>query len=148
MKEGHYSQAMLKALLDDRYKARIATNLLGMIRQVADAKIIMGLTPIPACTDDELSGIEAAESNFQDDEASLELANEHFFGPMNAELMGQPRSTLTIDGLHTLPHFTKNSKRLSIGDIHDDQIHPETERFHMNEEFGSLWLHDFFDKVL
>ncbi len=146
--EGYYSQAVLKALLEDRYKPTIAYRLLRMIREVADTKIVLGLAPIAACTDDDMGTIEASEAYFNSCIDSMAFANQQFFAPWNAELMGQPRSTLTANGRHTLPHFTKNSRRLSIGDGLDDQIHPDTDRIHMNEDYGSLWLHDFFAKVL
>jgi hypothetical protein len=43
--------------------------------------------------------------------------------------------------------FTKGSKRLPVGDEHDEKLHPVSDITHMNDEFGSLFLKELRENL-
>ena len=66
--------------------------------------------------------------------------------PLDARLIGQPDETIA-DGPHTHAHFTRGSKRLAVGEDNDDERHEDSDNAHMNDEFGELWLRNFFAEL-
>ena len=50
-----------------------------------------------------------------------ETANKLFYNPLNAQLVAQPKETLSGNARHTRDTFTRGSQRLSVGDEYDGE---------------------------
>lgn len=71
--------------------------------------------------------------------SGISLLNAERYLSFDAELIAQPVETI-VDGCRTEPQFSVGSRRLSVGSFIDDELHPDSDKSHMNEAFGELWL--------
>jgi hypothetical protein len=49
---------------------------------------------------------------------------------------------------NTHSRFSKESKRLDIGDNLDSELHPTNENIHMNDVYGAIWLKSFLSRLV
>ncbi len=136
-----YSRSAMQRALHDILDPTLSFKLLKRLRSITDKKIFVGHCPLPAAKE--------VASNTRPNAyiAGLKLINDIIYHPLNAELIGQPLSTI-VNEKHTHPDLSKDSKRLAIGDNFDNENHPANEDMHMNDKFGEMWLREFLEKAL
>lgn len=135
----HYSVAVLKQAANDHVTGTLSFNIIRKIRELTDKKIFTGHNPLRAFRGKEVKVVEPEAYLF-----GLEVMNNFVYSSIGSELVAQPLHTI-VNGRFTSPLFSQGSKRLSIGDKHDDEHHPENDCGHMNDEFGAEWLSSFLD---
>jgi hypothetical protein len=135
-----YSAAVIYCAVNDHLKNTLSYKTLLKIREVSDKKIFVGHNPLPALKG-KLNDTSPAEYNF-----GLDCINKLGYSKINAQMIPQPNQTIA-NGRFTLPEFSKGSKRLSIGVRNDDEIHPDSDTGHMNDDFGRKWLLNFFEQI-
>jgi hypothetical protein len=74
----------------------------------------------------------------------LHLCLEIFLGELKRSLS---RIRGSEDQTQLLPILSQGSKPLAVADRYDDEVHPEDDYYHMNDEFGKIWLRDFLRGV-
>ena len=138
-----YSDAVIEESIKDNYTNSLSFEVLKMIRQVVDKKIFIGHCPLLADTnrDGERLNIDLSNQYIN----GISLANKRLFNLLGSELLTQPTETIAANGRYTHSRFSKGSKRLDLAGI--GQPHPENDNFHMNDEFGKLWLELFLKKI-
>lgn len=131
-----YSSAALEMSISDQATGTLSFNLLKRLRTVTAKAIFVGHLPL-------VPAIKVSSDIKSDDYfARVELMNKLIYGPLNAELVKQPMSTV-VNGGNTHPAFSKGSKALAIGDCGDNTYHSEDDTDHMNDRFGEIWLRNF-----
>lgn len=118
----------------------LSFEILKKIRSITDKKIFIGHDPLKTTYNIRHTG-KAVQY-----EKGIENINNLIYSHFNAELVAQPAET-TVNGNATHPAFSKGSKRLSVGDSADDELHPEKDIGHMNDEFGVIWLNYFISRL-
>lgn len=131
-----YSSSVIRRSLNDVFEPALATLLLKRLRSITDKPIFIGHTPLRVKTHED-NRRELIEYNL-----GLRLLNTERYLLMGAEMIPQPLETI-VDGCKTEPQFSIGSRRLSVGSFIDDELHPESDKSHMNEAFGELWLRQF-----
>ena len=74
----------------------------------------------------------------------VEFSNKSFFHEFGLEYVLQPPCTLGEDLTSTLHKYSLGSRALSVGDKNDNRVHDQSDRNHMNDEFGKLFLEALF----
>jgi hypothetical protein len=78
--------------------------------------------------------------------AAVALFNEIFLKPQDMTLLPQPPETV-VSGNRTAHHYSVGSMRLSVGSLTDAELHASDDHYHMNAEFGAVWLRGFFAHI-
>jgi len=140
-----YSDIVIGESIKDNYTNSLFFEILKMVRQVVDKKIFIGHCPLLANKNkdenEERLNIDLSNQYIN----GISLANKRLFNLYGSELLAQPTETIAKDGRYTHSRFSKGSKRLDLAGI--GQPHPENDNFHMNDEFGKLWLELFLKKI-
>ncbi|WP_137154049.1 hypothetical protein [Rhizobium sp. FKL33] len=117
-----------------------AMKIINLIRSLSKKPVYVGHMPLPVAS--EVRGDQSTAA-FVNGMAFLE---EKMFAPLDAKLVLQPLETI-VNGESTERRFKQNSTSLAIGDSWDNHNHRDTDRRHMNAEFGKLWLNQFFGRI-
>lgn len=137
----YYSKAVILDTLKDHVQPTVSFGIITKLRSITEKKIYVGHHPLIAAK----AEIEKKISH-EYIEGITDL-NRHVYNTLNCEIIAQPSETI-VNGHFTDPVYTKGSKRLSVGNKRDDQPHSDNDRTHMNENFGKIWLENFFERVL
>jgi hypothetical protein len=138
-KRNYSKQAIFRTMSD--LSSGFHFRLLQMARSAAaDLPIYLGHDPLLAA---EPSPQGQGNDAYLD---GMALLNQTILEPVGARMIGQPLDTI-VNGNRTHIKYARGSKRLAIGDHVDDELHPERDIFHMNDEFGELWLRAFFAQL-
>lgn len=143
--ESYYSDAVLKQSIKDTYDGCLSFKIVNLIRQAVNTKIYVSHIPLHAHKKDEI--IEYDELLFSQYFEGISLANKLLFSLLNAELIPQPRKTISGNGRKTLFQYTEGSLRLNIRKGSTVREHPEGELAHMNDGFGGLWFQSFINSI-
>jgi hypothetical protein len=135
------SQSTLAAALRDFAKPSLSFELLLRLRAVTAKDIYVGHQPLEAAKPDSPADEMSVYSS------SLRRMNEILYRPLRATIVSQPLDTIA-GGRFTNSSFSKGSRRLAVGDNLDDELHPDDDHLHMNDEYGSRWLTKFLTKEL
>lgn len=135
-----YSSAVMARAIADVAETTTLYRTLTTLRAITDKPVYLGHTPLRAAEPANLARETTAY------ERGIALLNETAFAPLRATMIPQPSETI-VNGSRTLISFSKGSKRLAIGDERDDELHPEGDSSHMNDEFGALWLRRWFARI-
>ncbi|MBY5927083.1 MULTISPECIES: hypothetical protein [unclassified Halomonas] len=136
-----FSAAVIRQSLLDSVDSTLSFNILKMIRSVTDKSIYIGHSPLLTMNSDE-----DWTYSSEDYLSGVRLMNDEVLSSYCATLIAQPSATI-VNGIFTKSEFLKGSKRLSVGDNRDDQVHPDHDDRHMNDTFGREWLSHFFEQV-
>lgn len=137
---GFYSSQVIRRTMEDLVKDRVYFKLANMVRCLSEVPVYVGHTPLRAARKRDRD--QSRESYAR----GLALLNEVVFAPMNVRMVSQPPKTI-VNGNGTAMRYSVGSRRLAVGNAVDDDLHPENDRYHMNEEFGKLWLEKFFSEL-
>jgi len=135
-----YSQAVLQHALYDHVEGSLSFKVLKQLRSITDKPIFAGHDPLLIPRGEPANDSPAAYLE------AINTLNTLFYQPLDAEVIAQPLDTI-VYGRHTHPDFSKNSKRLAVGRKTDLESQPDHNKGHMNDEFGELWLKQFFAKI-
>lgn len=133
----YYSSAVLDRAVDDVVEGSLSYNTLQKLRTITDKPIYIGHNPMRGARRNE------GPQDVGPYERGIALLNARKYAAVGATLLPQPATTI-INGNGTAMPFAQGSKRLAIGDAHDDALHPSVDLNHMNDDFGRLWLTEFF----
>lgn len=136
-----YSMDVITASLNDFIDQTLSFYLLKSIRLFTNKYIFIGHVPLEAKREKLFS---RSPHDYID---KVEFINYNIYRQLNAELVMQPLETI-VNGNNTNLNFSKGSKRLGIGDTLDDELHPEADLDHMNDNFGAIWLKEFLGKYI
>ncbi|MCP1470662.1 hypothetical protein J3E64_002350 [Sphingobium sp. OAS761] len=135
-----YSSAVIARTLKDLFEGTLSHATLLKLRAITDKPIYLGHNPMKAAP--RTSGSQSTKPY----ERGLTMLNDAIYSPMGAALLPQPLETV-VNGNASNIIYSQGSKSLAIGDGHDDALHPDMDLNHMNDEFGSMWLRDWFAKL-
>lgn len=135
-----YTKAALNCALNDTVTDQLSFEVLLKLRSITEKKIYVGHNPFKASLSDTSTLVHDGYLT------GLELLNEVVYKKYNSEILPQPLVTI-CNKKFTNPIYTKNSKKLATGKKEDNELHPEHDNFHMNDEFGSIWLSDFIKLI-
>ena len=134
---GTCSRAVINRAIEDSIVNTLSYYLLRQLRTLTDKPIYIGHCPLWAAVSVKSNPHPAAYIE------GVSMANRIFYCRQGAELVPQPLETI-VNGDATDPKFLRGATRLAVGDALDDLAQPETDRSHMNAEFGRLWWSKFF----
>lgn len=135
-----YSSAVLARALKDVFEGSLSHLILGRLRAITTKPIYVGHNPLKGAQENQ--GSQDSSAYHQ----GLILLNETVYAAVKATILPQPSDTI-VNGNGSAISFAQGSKRLAIGDNHDDALHPDMDLNHMNDLFGSLWLKAFFAQI-
>jgi hypothetical protein len=126
------SQAVRDAVLRNGVEGSVAWKLASMIRNVSDVPILASHTPLRAA--DVSQRFEATLKNCMSYDAMI-ARSQMFWDAVQVQVLTQPPITRYRDIL-TQRSFSRGSRGLrGVGLEHDD-----TDRSHMNAEYGAIYL--------
>jgi len=126
------SQAVRDAVLRNGVEGSVAWKLAKMIRSVSSVPILASHTPLRAA--DVSERFEATLSNCMSYDAMI-AKSQMFWNPLQVQVLSQPAITRYRDIL-TKRSFSRGSRGLrGPGLEHDD-----SDRSHMNDEYGAIYL--------
>ena len=137
-----YSQQVLKQSLIDNLEYRLSFIIYKMLRKITSKYIFIGHDPLEALRLDEK--LEDTSSNNYLHQ--VELYNQVIFTEDNTQVISQPEQTLT-NGSRTQPMYSINSRKLAIETNSENELHHQSDNFHMNEKFGNLYLQKLFNLI-
>ena len=140
-REIFYSKAVTDDFLEDCYSDSLALKILKMIPSGLVRKIYIGHNPLRA--ENSRANRQPVKCANDDYDRGISLVNDRIFHPHGATLLKQPLQTIAENGKNTMSIYSIGSRRLEIGAINDAEIHPTTDRGHMNESYGEAWLNHF-----
>jgi hypothetical protein len=138
--ERFFSRQVRQQALDDLTHNKLSLKVLKMVRQLSEAPVYLGHEPLNSASETR------PDASIAPYESGIAQLNESFYGPLGAEMLMQPPSTM-VNGKNTDPSFSKDSQRLAIGTSNNDAAHPEGEDRHMNAAFGEIWLGAFIERL-
>lgn len=130
----------IEALKLRQGKNRLYVDLMQLVRPRFAGQLFIGHTP--------LSGADPKPTRWSTAPfvRGQKVFNEFLFLPAGASLISQPVETI-VNGKFTDTKYSRGSTRLAVGDRLDGRVHDSTDKVHMNDEFGTLWLHKFFREI-
>jgi len=134
-----YSEGALRQAILDFTDGSLSGYILGLLREITYKPIFIGHNPLPAAT----KIVNRDSSRY---ELGMKIMNEYSNVDINTKFLAQPIDTV-VNGFKTDPFYSIASKRLAVGDDLDDEDHPLTDRSHMNDAFGALWLKNLFSLI-
>ena len=139
-KEPFYSKDVIEAAFNDCIKESLLYKIFILIREISDQHIYVGHSPLSAA--DQIKSEGPSEEYLN----AVKKLNHNFFNLHNSELLFQPFQTI-VNGAKTHKDYSKNSLRLFPNKQGDLVKHPGDDKIHMNEDFGTIWLKAFLDKI-
>ncbi len=136
-----HTRATLASALRDFAKSTLSFELLLRLRAITAKDIFVGHRPLEAAKSDSPIVEVSVYSS------SIRRMNEILYRPLRTAIVPQPLETIT-GGRYTHASFSRGSRRLAVGDELDDGFHPDDDDVHMNDDYGSRWLTEFFTKGL
>jgi hypothetical protein len=117
-----------------------AVKIVSLIRSLSTKPIFIGHMPLPVAADvtEDQSTVPFVNG--------MALLEKVIYSTFDAKLALQPLETI-VNGVNTERRYKQNSTSLAIGDNWDNTQHRETDRRHMNVDFGKLWLTQFFRQI-
>lgn len=137
----HYSKSAIDCALKDLVKDQLSFNVLIKLRSITNKKIYIGHNPFKAASESSKNVVHEGYLS------GLAELNQRVYKDYNSEILPQPLSTI-VNRKFTNIIFSRNSKKLATGTSADNELHPEQDNFHMNDEFGKLWLSAFIQLLL
>lgn len=138
-KDLFFSSQALRRAMEDMTRERLFFKILKLVEGAFDRPVFVGHGPLLAAS--RGSGAQNVDAYA----LGLELVNNVIFEPMGARMISQPLETI-VNGWNTDKKYSQASKRMAVGDQFDDQLHPEDDIGHMNEDFGAAWLKKFLSE--
>ncbi|MDL4861706.1 hypothetical protein NPJ88_005125 [Halomonas elongata] len=138
--EAFFSEEVVKQTVKDHVASTTSFDILLKLRKITKKKVFIGHDPFPAAekvVDNTIS---------RDYVFGMEKLNRFLYSPLNCEIISQPSETV-VNKFYTDPTFSKESSRLNIGEGMEGRVHPESEKKHMNSEFGKLWLEKLLKNI-
>jgi hypothetical protein len=140
-----FSREVTHCALIDNFGKSLGYKLLMMIRSVSNSKVYLGHVPLASnLARDKVKNSPSLSVQYVNGET---LANDKLFASLNCVLVCQPQETLVGNNRNTHSRFSKESKRLDIGDNLDSELHPTNENIHMNDAYGEIWLTSFLERL-
>jgi hypothetical protein len=136
-----HSQSTLTAALRDSAKPTLSFELLLRLRAITAKDIYVGHQPMEAAKAD------APPEEVSVYASSIRRMNDILYRPLRTTIVSQPLETIA-GARFTHPSFSKGSRRLAVGDGLDNEFHPDDDRVHMNDDYGSRWLTKFLKEEL
>jgi hypothetical protein len=136
-----YSSACLDAAIEDLTIHTPAHHVLSCLREVTDAPICIGHTPLVAARNIRERAV--SETYL----AGIKILNNRIFNKLDAKMIGQPLSTI-VNGFNTAPEYSWGVPKLSAVNSIDHAQGESTDNTHMDAAFGKLWLEEFFENNL
>jgi len=139
--DAFYSLDFIKQSINKHLEQTQAKHLLTELRKSTTKPVFLGHDPILT----QKSG--CARFTHEDYNSGMHELNIYLNKNHSAQAIKQPNSTLDKGELCcTDISFLKNSRRLAIGFNNDNEIHPEDDLHHMNDNFGEIWIKNFLEK--
>lgn len=138
--DGFYSKQCIDATIDDLTRGTPAQHVLECLRQVTDAPIFVGHTPLRAARTVRDRSVSPAYR------AGLGILNERHYAKHGAEMIGQPDETI-VNGRSTAPKFSWGVPKLSGVLTQGGERSAASDNTHMDGAFGQLWLEAFLPKL-
>lgn len=135
-----YSEAVYAQGLADKVTSQLNHRLVTLVRSLTDKPLWTAHNPLPAFDPAQLLAV-------VDYSSQVAEMQERFYSPMSVSLVAQPEVTVE-SGSATKAHFALDSERLKLGREIDGESHPAGEIFHMNREYGRIWLDAFLSQLL
>jgi len=135
----YYSAQVQRKAIEDMTTGTMASNLLAKVLDITNKQVYVGHNALIAAREVKFDG--QTESY----EAGIDVLNQKFYSGCGATLVPQPLDTI-VNGSQTHSKYSRKAKRL-FGNG-DDIYYNETDRAHMNDEWGKLWLGNFFEIFL
>lgn len=137
-----FSTAVINTAMKDLTNGSLSLKLLQRLRKITDKKVFIGHNPLTAT--DNIVSTDYPESYIQ----GIEKVNEFIYQALNAELVSQPLATI-VNGNRTKGEFSKGSKKIIVrSEAIDNPEHAKMDNYHMNAQFGELWLRQFLGQYL
>ena len=145
----HYSEKCKEIAIGDTFRQVWGFNFARRIQQVVGFDVWMScpMQAVNSCTPKNNSDKYSAERAAQINEA-VQFVNQKVLKALHIKYLIQPLETFDINACRTMKKFARGSRRLSIGDSHDGEMHPIDDVVHMNEEFGKRFLRKFMKQVM
>lgn len=134
--ESFFSEEVIKQTVKDHVALTASFDILLKLRRITDKKIFIGHDPFPAAEE----VVDKAIS--RDYIYGMEKLNLFLYNSLNCEAISQPSETI-VNKSYTNPIYSRKSSRLTVDEDMEGKLHPESEKKHMNNEFGKLWLEKF-----
>lgn len=138
--EKFYSKAATQRAMQDLVENQLSFEVLLKLRSITNKKIYVGHNPFKAA--ENIINMKAHDGYL----TGLKELNDKVYNQYNAEIIPQPLETI-VNLRSTNPIYTKNSKKLATGKKEDNELHPEQDNFHMNDDYGRLWLIEFINRL-
>lgn len=136
-----YTQSFLTALIEAHVVKTLSFSTIKKLRMLTNKKIFVGHNP--------LFSINRGEKRKAVSQSYLNgcyIMNSLFYSTINCKIISQPGQTI-VNGIYTDSIFSENSRRLSVGEINDNEKHSLDDLGHMNDYFGEVWLKSFLEQL-
>jgi len=133
----YYSSQVKQKALDDLIDGTMSHGLLKKLLSITDKPVYITHNPLIAAEEVVFDG------ELECYLAGLDILRKEYSDAYGVTFVGQPSSTI-VNGRNTHPMHSLGAPRLSRPGK-ENILYDDTDRFHMNPEFGRLWLKDFFD---
>lgn len=136
-----YSKSCLQSVMDDLTIDTPAQHVLSCLREVSDAPLFIGHTPLAAA---ETIRDRHVLKEYPD---GVQILNQLHYSRYNAEMLVQPLETI-VNGRNSAPEYSWGTPKLSsVLDGGNEKTGP-TDNTHMDGAFGGIWLTEFFANKL
>lgn len=126
------SLAVQRQLLSDVFETSLGAKLCRSIRKRCNARIYVAHTP-------QLASEKAAPPPQLVQYDEVYQVMHALLQSQGLELLKQPPETLA-NGWDTKLRFARGSRALDVGDARSNKLHSDTDRSHMNADFGRIYL--------
>jgi hypothetical protein len=138
---GQVSNAVLRALFQEHHKTQLNHQVAAMLLPLAPERVWVGPCPLPAALDMPATRDSSAEYNKAVDGYRQLLRG------CRINLLPQPPETVE-GGFATKRSFAQGAARMKWDRAVWDEDYPPGDRFHMNTEFGALYMTHLFRALL
>lgn len=132
-----FSSSFLAEFASERVRNSVSYNLISSLRAITKKTIYVGHVPLASRAEGSDVGVEWSY------ESAFEIFKSSLSGFGDVTLVKQPGVTI-VEGFYTKVDYTQGSRRMAVGAANDNVQHPETDFGHMNDDFGEIWLTEFF----
>ncbi|TVU91625.1 hypothetical protein [Vreelandella titanicae] len=140
--DAFYSLEFIERSIQEHLEGSQAEHLLTELRKATNKEIFLGHDPMLT---QKSSCAQYTVNNYN---VGMEKLNSYLAKNYNAKAIKQSEITLENKNIcKTDIAYLKNSRRLAIGFNNDNEIHPKDDLQHMNDDFGSIWISNFFEKL-
>ncbi|QEQ95872.1 hypothetical protein [Neptunomonas concharum] len=134
-----YSESAIRSSVRDFITVTLSYKIFSLLCGVTNKPIYIGHNPLPAA-------VQVKNRKKSDYVLGMDILRKYSPLCSNGYFVNQPEDTVVNSSL-TNPCYSLGSKRLAIGEFDDNEEHPLNDNMHMNDEFGILWLENFFSMI-